>query len=340
MFVRGASSNTEIGTTNVASGNVSISFTTASAGSHGTASTGIVQFAEYTMSTVYGYTVGNANLTTGSHNHSLALGAPIDAAYAPPPNYKFPVVTCSSIKNVLPPYTIVFRKTAPSSLNFVKPTYYTDTAADKAHFRGHNSSYSFDPAIITTTGTSTSGGYHSHRNTNNGRPPSGGTASLWGFEQYGGAHTHAVSMTWRTYLKSKMLNGWVSPFEEAIEYGMIILYGGQPKDLPAGWRVCDGTLGTPDMRGYYLGGWYGQVSGSHDIVLASAHNAEVTSATIANNTFLHTHYGGNRNGDNAFNALHTNFSIDHNHGGGTGTATMNSFEPGTCNLAFIQYKGI
>jgi hypothetical protein len=122
---------------------------------------------------------------------------------------------------------------------------------------------------------------------------------------------------------------------------MIILYGGQPKDLPAGWRVCDGTLGTPDMRGYYLGGWYGQVSGAHDIVLNTAHTAESTSCTITENSYFHSHYGGNRNGDTGWNALHTNLNIPHNHNNSTAaTATMNSFEPGTCNLAFIQYKGI
>jgi hypothetical protein len=187
MFVRGASSNTEIGTTNAASGNVSMTWATIGQGTHGTSTAGVQMFVEYSMSTIYSYTFKQAQLSEGNHVHSYSLPAPIDAASAPPPHYKFPVVTCNNIKNVLPPYTIVFRKTAPSSLNFVKPTYYTDTVADKAHFRGHNSSYSFDSGIYTSTGNSTAGGQHSHRGSTS-RPPAGGSATSWGFEQFAGSH--------------------------------------------------------------------------------------------------------------------------------------------------------
>lgn len=40
--------------------------------------------------------------------------------------------------------------------------------------------------------------------------------------------------------------------------GAIILWAGDPKDVPAGWALCDGEHGTPDMRGRFPVGAYGE----------------------------------------------------------------------------------
>lgn len=34
--------------------------------------------------------------------------------------------------------------------------------------------------------------------------------------------------------------------------GMIVLWSGTILDIPAGWGLCDGTLGTPDLRDRFL----------------------------------------------------------------------------------------
>lgn len=34
-------------------------------------------------------------------------------------------------------------------------------------------------------------------------------------------------------------------------HGIICMWAGQPQDLPDGWAICDGTNGTPDLRGRY-----------------------------------------------------------------------------------------
>ena len=38
----------------------------------------------------------------------------------------------------------------------------------------------------------------------------------------------------------------------ALPIGMIIIWAGTVASLPAGWAVCDGTGGTPDLRGRFV----------------------------------------------------------------------------------------
>lgn len=37
-----------------------------------------------------------------------------------------------------------------------------------------------------------------------------------------------------------------------IESGMIVLWSGAVIDIPSGWSLCDGTLGTPDLRDNFV----------------------------------------------------------------------------------------
>lgn len=36
--------------------------------------------------------------------------------------------------------------------------------------------------------------------------------------------------------------------------GMIVLWSGDVGEIPAGWQLCDGTNGTPDLRNRFLVG--------------------------------------------------------------------------------------
>ncbi len=36
--------------------------------------------------------------------------------------------------------------------------------------------------------------------------------------------------------------------------GIVVFWPGAIADIPAGWHLCDGTLGTPDLRNCYLAG--------------------------------------------------------------------------------------
>ncbi|GAH62957.1 unnamed protein product [marine sediment metagenome] len=49
--------------------------------------------------------------------------------------------------------------------------------------------------------------------------------------------------------------------------GMIMLWYGEVETIPSGWTLCDGTMGTPDLRNRFVAGaglWYepGRVGGA------------------------------------------------------------------------------
>ena len=56
--------------------------------------------------------------------------------------------------------------------------------------------------------------------------------------------------------------------------GMIVMWGGSSANIPAGWHLCDGTFGTPDLRGQFIigaGGSYtaGNVGGAANVTLTN-----------------------------------------------------------------------
>lgn len=40
----------------------------------------------------------------------------------------------------------------------------------------------------------------------------------------------------------------------SIPAGLIVMWGGLLATIPAGWKLCDGSLGTPDLRGLFVKG--------------------------------------------------------------------------------------
>lgn len=56
------------------------------------------------------------------------------------------------------------------------------------------------------------------------------------------------------------MDGSRNPFEPTsslvleIDLGTIMLWSGSIASIPTGWTLCDGTLGTPDLRGRFVFG--------------------------------------------------------------------------------------
>jgi hypothetical protein len=69
-----------------------------------------------------------------------------------------------------------------------------------------------------------------------------------------------------------------------IPYGTIVLWYGSAAAVPGGWRICDGTGGTPDLRDRFVVGTgptyaQGTTGGAATINLAHSHTADGTLAT-------------------------------------------------------------
>jgi hypothetical protein len=56
-----------------------------------------------------------------------------------------------------------------------------------------------------------------------------------------------------TYLRGD--NSWNSPASGSLPAGVIVMWSGLLINIPAGWNLCDGTNGTPDLRERFIKGW-------------------------------------------------------------------------------------
>lgn len=135
-------------------------------------------------------------------------------------------------------------------------------------------------------------------------------------------------------------NGVETPTNPFVYAGMVVGWD-SVATVPSGYSVCDGTGGTPDLRGRFLLG----VSGSH--ALGTTGGAETYDISHNHTQNAHTHpqdaHGHSHNHD----FLHTHdhdhlhdYDIDHNHptqdSGPAKTGASNSFETGDALAGVTQ----
>lgn len=303
----------------------------------------------YASNSSAGSTISQYSAVATTHAHTATT--PLTADAVVPDAELLPVITNAAQKSKLPPNTIVFRKTQPTSLNFISYTPDMPSSRLWCGYKG-GSSKGYANSSGVMTGSSAAGGSHSHLdyvNTRGSSYTTGGSTTRypWVASSAGGStsHTHAnVDVHAAITLKSKTLTAWVSLQEEDIEYGMIVMCIGPINSLPPGWRVCDGTLGTPDMVGWYLG----------RSTTVTTHGDTISTITIARSnpdtnlvgattteTWTHGHQG---TGFTVFSGTYTYHDLrDHPHYhtvSVSGTAEITNYDPGHIKVAFIQYKGI
>lgn len=88
---------------------------------------------------------------------------------------------------------------------------------------------------------------------------------------------------------------------------MVVLWFGVAANVPAGWAICDGTNGTPDMRGRVPVGV--DTSQAEFDVLGEAGGAK-THALVTAEVAAHTHTGPSHTHTGP---SHTHTGPDHNH---------------------------
>ena len=47
---------------------------------------------------------------------------------------------------------------------------------------------------------------------------------------------------------------WKAPAAASLPAGLIVMWSGTLANIPSGWNLCDGTLGTPDLRDRFIKG--------------------------------------------------------------------------------------
>ena len=97
---------------------------------------------------------------------------------------------------------------------------------------------------------------------------------------------------------------WKAPAAASLPAGLIVMWSGTLANIPSGWNLCDGTLGTPDLRDRFIKGPAaaeepGATGGAsththaghanHVVTQPSAHAALVHSGTAVADHPSHTH---------------------------------------------------
>lgn len=126
----------------------------------------------------------------------------------------------------------------------------------------------------------------------------------------------------------------VAPEEEpepivGVVAGMIVMWSGLVTAIPSGWKLCDGTNGTPDLRSKFIVG-AGAAGAPYEVGAVGGATSATTGSAGA-----HSHQGS------------TDTAGIHSHGGGTGFRTLGEiglvhqqvYAPGTQHGAFSGSEG-
>lgn len=110
----------------------------------------------------------------------------------------------------------------------------------------------------------------------------------------------------------------------ATPYGIITIWSSGSATIPAGWNVCDGTNGTPDLRGYFVFG--ASSDGEVNVVSGCATHAHSSGATGAVSGHSHGVNGstGNASSTVARGGAVGGFSKSNQHSHGFGLTTGTS----------------
>ncbi len=78
--------------------------------------------------------------------------------------------------------------------------------------------------------------------------------------------------------------------------GVIVMWSGLIRDIPAGWSLCDGTLGTPDLRDRFVVGARGDYDGVSKTTLTGAPTQTGGSVTHTHTFTTDGHLHGTKSG--------------------------------------------
>jgi len=292
--------------------------------------------------------------TAGGHSHTISFsGSATYPESATIQGTNVPLIRASSVRNTIPQNAIVFSVstgfTGFSSKSWATNGVYS-IASSVISF--NSSPTSVSPSFSLST---SSNGAHTH-----GRPISNSqlgpsTPLSWtdasGFE---GNHTHPGGSfgtigVWKQY---KNLLPFVATEDSEVQSGMVIMYNGV--SVPPGWKLCDGTSGTPNMVGYFLGfnsGSSGDTLVGRDVIGSSgptattpapppsAYGTTSVPVTLNPSPWSHSHTVAKTTSNHPSVAewFHGTAPVTHTHTVPSATFTMPSaYMPRNLTLIFIQ----
>lgn len=94
-----------------------------------------------------------------------------------------------------------------------------------------------------------------------------------------GSSTPDKTFSWSSFYRPLGLKAME---KRLVHPGFIQDYYGSVESIPAGWYLCDGTNGTPDLRGMFVVGYHPEIAEYNEVGKTGGHIKVTPSATIAN----------------------------------------------------------
>jgi hypothetical protein len=326
--------------------------TSGAAGAHGP---GVFNFTAETAGTPSPSSLAYYDAPAGSHSHTVSIsGSATYPASATIQGTSVPLIRASSESATIPANAIVFGTSSGGFTGFSSKSWGVNGVYSIASSVNGNNPAPTSVAPSFSLSTS-SDGEHTHLRFQSGRGPSPTPgAHTVADVSSGTAHTHpggtfGLVGVWKQF---RHLLPFVSTGSSEVQSGMIIMYNGV--SAPSGWKICDGTNGTPDMVGFFLGFNSGSSGGAlvgRDVIGSSGPTATTpapppsaygtTSVPVTMNPspWFHTHGRTTPIGrmTTTYTAFHLDGSAPHTHTVPSITMTMpNAYMPRNLTLIFLQ----
>jgi len=99
-------------------------------------------------------------------------------------------------------------------------------------------------------------------------------------------NTLTAGSTTQVYSDSSTKYATTAFVQSVLPRGMIMMWNSTAATIPTGWQLCNGTLGTPDLRGQFIIGSTGDATGTY----FTGNSGGVTGVALSiNNLPTHTH---------------------------------------------------
>ena len=323
-FIIGTGTQGEIGTISAASGSsVATATSLATAGAH----TG------NEVPTPGGYTALNVGLqSTGEHTHAITANG-TDSSELKPINSTITMLRTTTQKQFFPANTIHINQN-----NLVGGTQKLANTSNR--YIAGGSSVTDNAAtshLMTLTATDYSSGSHSHNFapfTSYGNALTSGLQLSYG-SGFDSTHSHVVTATATiNALKGKLLKLWIAASAQLPKAATIVMYCGNLSALPVYWKICDGTNGTVDMRGYFLGYANSSLT-AHGAVTSETNTYTTSGPTAASDPYTHLHFLRSDSYYTQVYKYHGTTTVTHTHAISGGSVTSDAL-PANIKLAFIQ----
>lgn len=327
-FLTGTTSSSLFGTSTTTTNAIGTA-TLNSTGAH----VGSVSYISAASATAGSTVTNSLNSSAGAHAHagtlSFAANQFNNTPSIMPPHTSVMLIRASTEVNTIPENTVAFRN-ASYGTKFGSSTRAT-------YFRGgypNGAINNIDPGVTSSTAysASTTQGSHRHHGNTQQYYITGKLTNYPGVDS--GNHTHNLTATLTQTLMNStiLLDAWSSATSRSPAKDVIVMYVGNPTNLPENWFLCNGNNGTINMDSYYVAA---APSGTSNWGTVKSSDAAISNL-IVGSIGSHSHIGTTSPAGAGRTAWHGSQAWSHTHASVAGVIPMAGAK---YYIYFIQYKG-